>query len=151
MGIGAGELLARADVSGTVGEVRPELCWAALESTTLGRLAVASDAGVDIFPVNYVVDGTKLYFRTAPGSKLHALVGNSQVALEIDAADDAAAYSIVVKGTAERLEAPSEIDAADALPLTPWVPTLKLIWVRIRSTEVSGRVFRRGPEPIAYP
>ncbi|GHF24540.1 hypothetical protein GCM10011600_27040 [Pseudolysinimonas yzui] len=56
----------------------------------------------------------------------------------------------MVKGTAERLERQADIDAADQLPLTPWVPTLKYRWVRIHPTSVTGRLFRRGPEPDRY-
>ena len=151
MGISAREFRAMAGLRGTIGEVSPELCWVAIESNDLGRLAVIRPEGdVDIFPINYAVDGTKIYFRTAPGSKYDALTAQSPVALEIDGFDDDEAYSVVVKGRAERLESPSEIDAADALRLTPWIPTPKLRWVRIRPTEVTGRVFARGTEPDPY-
>lgn len=151
MAMTASELLARAGAAGAVTEVRPELCWAALERAGLGRLAVQGDGLVDIFPVNFVVDGTVIYLRTAPGSKLSALVARPQVALEIDAVDDRSAYSVVVKGRAELLESPSEIDTAETLPLTPWIPSRKLRWVRIRASEVTGRAFRMGTEPNSYP
>jgi nitroimidazol reductase NimA-like FMN-containing flavoprotein (pyridoxamine 5'-phosphate oxidase superfamily) len=150
MAIEARELLLRAGIDGVVGELDPELCWEALESTPLGRLAVEHDGRIDIFPINYAVDGAKIYFRTAPGSKLLALTGSSEVVLEIDGFDDEAAFSVVVRGTAERLDSPTDIEVADALPLTPWIPTLKLRWVRIRPADVSGRVFRRGQEPNPY-
>lgn len=146
----ASEVLSRAAIDGVVGDVSPELCWEALESTSLGRLAVVEDDKIHIFPVNYVVDGSKIYFRTAPGSKLLALEANPHVALEIDAFDDDAAYSVVVKGRAAWVETPEEVAAADALPLTAWIPTLKLRWVRIWPAEVTGRVFRRGAEPNPY-
>jgi hypothetical protein len=32
----------------------------------------------------------------------------------------------------------------------PWIPTLKYTYVRITPTSVSGRRFRRGPEPARY-
>ncbi len=150
MGVTVRELLSASDADAIGGEIPLELCWKALEGTTFGRLAVATDRGVDIFPINYAVDGTKIYFRTAPGSKLDDLVQHPHLALEIDALEEGGAYSVVVKGRAEVLEAPSEIDAAAALPLTPWVPSLKLRWVRIRPSEVTGRVYRRGIEPPPY-
>ena len=125
-------------------------CWRALEATTLGRMAVAIGEDVELFPVNYTTADGRILFRTAPGSKLLALTAHPSVAFEIDGADDAAAFSVVVKGRAERLEHQREIDAADLLPLAPWVPTLKFRWVRIVPTEVSGRVFRRAPEPDRY-
>ena len=71
------------------------------------------------------------------------------MALEIDAFDDAAAYSIVVKGKAAWVDSPEEVAIADALPLTPWIPTLKMRWVRIWPDDVTGRAFHRGAEPTA--
>lgn len=151
MSIGAREFLAITGVEGAVGEASVEHCWHAIESAEFGRLAVVDpDAGPRIFPVNFVVDGTTILFRTAPGSKVDALTRHAEVAFEIDGFDDEAAYSVVVSGRAERLESPNDIQAAESLPLTPWIPTLKLRWVRIRTTEVTGRVFRRGAEPNPY-
>ena len=48
-------------------------CWNLLARCQLGRLAVDVDGEPDIFPVNYVVDGPRVLFRTAPGSKLAQL------------------------------------------------------------------------------
>jgi hypothetical protein len=55
-----------------------------------------------------------------------------------------------VKGLAERLEHQDDIDAADRLPLQPWIPTLKYRWVRIVPTRVTGRRFTRSAEPDRY-
>lgn len=151
MSMGAREFLAITGTDGPVGEASVELCWTAIEAADFGRIAVAGSEGdIRIFPINYVADGTTIFFRTAPGSKFDALTANAQVAFEIDGFDDEAAYSVVVTGRAERLESPAEIEAADALALRPWIPTLKLRWVRIRLSEVTGRAFRRGVEPNPY-
>lgn len=128
-------------------ELDPTESWALLASTSMGRLAASAAGEIDIFPINYVVDGESLVFRTAPGTKLVELTVHSIVALEIDGYTESEAWSVVVKGTAARLDSQAEIDAADALPLTPWIPTLKYTYVRIRPTSVSGRRFVRGPEP----
>ena len=127
-----------------------EACWQTLEKTPVGRIAIAVGDDVEIFPVNFVAADRRIFFRTSPGSKLLGLTVHPSVALEIDGFDEAAAFSVVVKGRAERVEAQAEVDAAEQLPLTPWIPTLKYRWVRIVPTEVSGRVFRRGPEPDRY-
>ncbi len=133
--------------TGTIIELTPEDCWRALDSRAVGRLAVTAAGTVDIFPVNYAVRDGMLYFRTAPGTKLLELAINDRVAFEIDGYTDAEAWSVVLKGRAERLERQSEIDAAETLALEPWLPTLKYRWVRITPDEVSGRRFERGPEP----
>lgn len=125
-------------------------CWDRVAAAPFGRLAMSVFDDVDIVPVNAVLSRGDLYFRTAPGSKLAELTANPRVAFEIDGFDDDSAYSVVVKGTAERLELQAEIDAAEELPLRPWIPTLKYRWVRIRPDSVSGRAFRRGPEPERY-
>ena len=127
-----------------------EECWNLLSRHELGRLAVTVDGKPDIFPVNYVTDGPRVLFRTAPGSKLAELSANPDVAFEVDEYDDTSAASVVLKGAAKRLELQSEIDAADALPLTSWIPTLKYRWVRISPTSITGRRFERGPEPDRY-
>jgi hypothetical protein len=49
-----------------------------------------------------------------------------------------------VKGAAERLEHAADLDTAESLGLTPWVPILKTRWVRVRPTGVTGRRFRRA-------
>ncbi|MDJ0334778.1 pyridoxamine 5'-phosphate oxidase family protein [Salinibacterium sp. G-O1] len=127
----------------------PEM-WALLEATPMGRLAVSAGGELDIFPVNFVVDDGTLLFRTAEGTKLVELTVHSAVAFEIDGHDDTDAWSVVVKGTAARLDHQAEVDRADTLPLTPWIPTLKYIYVRITPTSLSGRSFQRGPEPERY-
>jgi nitroimidazol reductase NimA-like FMN-containing flavoprotein (pyridoxamine 5'-phosphate oxidase superfamily) len=127
-----------------------EECWNLLSRRELGRLAVTTDGKPDIFPVNYVTNGPRVLFRTAPGSKLADLAATPDVAFEVDEYDDAHATSVVLRGVARRLDVQREIDAADALPLTSWIPTLKYRWVEIAPRSITGRRFRRGPEPHRY-
>lgn len=124
--------------------------WDRLRENTLARLAVSAAGEVDIFPINYYADGSTILFRTAPGTKLLELTVNSRIALEIDGYTDDEAWSVVLKGTAERIERQSEIDEADLAPLTPWIPTLKYNYVRITPTKITGRRFERAPEPERY-
>lgn len=133
-----------------VSSMNEEQCWNVLSRGELGRLAVVVGEEPDIFPVNYVVDGPHVLFRTAPGSKLADLTVNPRVAFEVDEHDEGYAASVVIKGMATRLELQSEIDDADALPLTPWIPTLKYRWVRITPHSITGRRFERRPEPDRY-
>lgn len=133
---------------GGIIELTTDQCWQLLRSGDLGRIAASAAGTVDIFPINYAVDATPaIYFRTAPGTKLLELAINDRVAFEIDGHDEVEAWSVVVKGRAERVERQSEMDEAELLGLTPWIPTLKYRWVRIRPTEISGRKFALGPEP----
>lgn len=122
-------------------------CWELLAGQQVGRLATAVDRSPDIFPVNFVVDGESLVFRTAEGSKLFALTVNSEVAFEVDAWGDTDGWSVVVRGTAEAIEDYEELLRVEQLPLLPFVPTVKQHYVKIVCSEISGRHFAFGPEP----
>lgn len=126
-----------------------EECWKLLRLETVGRLVTHVGDVVDIVPLNFVVDDGSLVFRTAAGSKLAGLTVNSSVALEVDRFTEERGWSVVVHGRAEALVADEEIAAAERLPLTPLVSTMKPTFVRIHVDSVRGRRFRFGPEPMA--
>ncbi|SRR6266498_3053458 len=118
-------------------------CWRLLKTAEVGRLAVVAAGEPEIFPITYVIDDATVVFRTAEGMKLAALTVFSRVAFEVDGYDDASgeAWSVVVKGNAERLERFSDIYAAEELPLFPWQAGPKQWFVRIGPATVSGRRF----------
>lgn len=123
--------------------LEPHECWALLRTADVGRLAVIIQRAPDIFPLNYVVDHGSIVFRTAPGMKLAAAVSTGSVAFEADGYDprSAQAWSVVIKGTARRIQAHHEmLDAAD-LPLFPWHDSPKNYFVRILPDEITGRRF----------
>ena len=45
-------------------------CWRFLAKYSIGRVAIVHFNTPMIFPVNYVVDGHSVVFRTSPGTKL---------------------------------------------------------------------------------
>ncbi len=124
-----------------------ENCWDLLRANTFGRIATSAGGVIDIFPVNYYADGSSILFRTAPGDKLAELTARENVAFEVDGYTDQVAWSVVAKGTARALDRQVEIDEAETLPLNPWIPTLKSVYVRITPHSLTGRRFERGPEP----
>jgi nitroimidazol reductase NimA-like FMN-containing flavoprotein (pyridoxamine 5'-phosphate oxidase superfamily) len=121
-----------------------------LLSEKVGRLALSVRDQPDIFPVNYVGHEGKVYFRTAEGTKLLELTVNANVAFEADGYDDTNAWSVVVIGTAKAIESQGAIDTLNTLPLHPFAPTLKYVWVEITPTDVRGRSFEMGDEPDRY-
>ncbi len=127
-----------------------EECWTRLGTQELGRLVTHVGDVLDIYPVNYVVDDETIVFRTAEGSKLVEITVNDEVLFEVDDHTDVDAWSVVVRGHAHRLEHADEVERADALPLKPWIPTLKYHYVRIVPTSLTGRGFQRGEEPDRY-
>ena len=122
-----------------------EECWDFLDRHELGRLAYHLLAEVHIVPVNYAVEldhsGRRtLLFRTAEGSKLIAVVMNSDVAFEADEMDEESATSVIARGRARVLDEVEE-HRAENVPLRPWVATPKYNVVEVEVTEISGRRF----------
>ena len=125
--------------------------WELLRSQSLGRIGVSVGDDPDIFPLNYVVDGEKIVFRTGEGTKLAGLSVNGKVVFEVDSYDTEGGWSVIAKGTAERIVSTGDIAAADELPPKPWVATMKYNYVAITVNVISGRRFVFGPEPERYP
>ncbi|MGB3910319.1 MAG: pyridoxamine 5'-phosphate oxidase family protein [Pseudolysinimonas sp.] len=119
-----------------------DACWELVRGETLGRLAVVADDGVDIFPVNYLVDRGTILFRSAPGSKLACIARDPVVALEVDGCDDQHRWSVVVRGTARRLDADDDIEASGVLGLATLPGTPKFNYVCITPRVLTGRRFR---------
>ena len=121
--------------------------WELLAHARHGRLATHAAGEIDIVPINVKASDGKLYVRTIPGTKLAELVINPTVAFEADGVLEDEAWSVVVKGTARMLETSQEIEAAEAVGIDSWLPTLKNIYVEITPDHVEGRHFVLGAEP----
>ncbi len=119
------------------------VCWERLRKSSIGRLGVVHDGQPGIYPVNYLVDGTSILLRTAPGSKVVSAPRLERVAFEIDGFEPqhGDAWSVLIKGFARQLDSTAEIDRAEELPLFPWVTADRSAWVRIVPVEVTGRRF----------
>lgn len=124
-----------------VEELNVEECWDLLGSVDLGRLAVATDHGVDIFPMNYLVKDRMIYLRSAPGSKLVDITERPSVAFEADGIHRRRRWSVVVKGNAKRLGFDAEIEESGVLELRSQNPTEKWNYIRISPESVTGRRF----------
>ena len=118
-------------------------CWDLLTVNDFGRLAVATDTGVDIFPMNYLVRDREIFLRSAPGSKLARITQRPSIAFEVDGRRlPRRRWSIVVKGNIDRLGLDSEIVDSGILGLRSQNPTAKWNYLRISPEAVTGRRFR---------
>jgi nitroimidazol reductase NimA-like FMN-containing flavoprotein (pyridoxamine 5'-phosphate oxidase superfamily) len=81
-----------------------EECLALLARDVVGRMATAIGGSAQTYPVNYVLDGEVIVFRTDPGSKLTA-GGRARAAFEIDDIDreHRSGWSVVVSGRLEEV------------------------------------------------
>lgn len=119
-----------------------EECLRLLADNQVGRLAVSVQGQPIIFPVNYVVDGDVVVFRSDPGTKLDA-AALARVAFEIDhvSTELKSGWSVVVQGFGRYIT--DAIDDASerrrALPLETWAPGDKEHWVEILEPKISGR------------
>jgi nitroimidazol reductase NimA-like FMN-containing flavoprotein (pyridoxamine 5'-phosphate oxidase superfamily) len=124
-------------------EILPlDQCLRLLGSVPVGRVGFFADGEMVILPVNHVVDGQDLVFRTARGSKLSAAEGQGLVCFEADHYDEhsRAGWSVVITGRAELVYEESEIERLSRHDLHPWVTAVERpFWIRIRATSVSGR------------
>jgi uncharacterized protein len=127
---------------GAIALVSTDDCWRLLEKANLGRIAVQTTDGLDIFPVNFVVTDEEIYFRSAPGSKLIDITANPVVAFEVDGRHGGHRWSVVVKGTAHRLDRDDLIESSGVLRLSTATSTEKFNYVRIIPTSISGRRIR---------
>jgi nitroimidazol reductase NimA-like FMN-containing flavoprotein (pyridoxamine 5'-phosphate oxidase superfamily) len=118
-----------------------ETCWELLRSTPVGRVVVTVDGDPEVYPVNHVVDGHSVAFRTAPGTKLHGLTRMTRTCFEADVIDAEAhtGWSVLVKGRVHEVTEADERRHLAELPLTLWTAGDKAHWVRVRPTEITGR------------
>ena len=118
-------------------------CWALLETTSVGRLAVDLAGRPDIFPINFICDDRTIVFRTAAGTKLAGAALMHHVAFEIDGFEptERVAWSVVMHGWAQQIERMHDVYDAQDLPLFPWVAYPKPNFVRITPRELTGRRF----------
>lgn len=76
----------------------PHECWALLRTSVVGRIAFPGPDGLELLPVNVVVDHGSVVLRVGATSALARAVGE-RVALEADGLDaDGGAWSVVLKG-----------------------------------------------------
>jgi nitroimidazol reductase NimA-like FMN-containing flavoprotein (pyridoxamine 5'-phosphate oxidase superfamily) len=118
-------------------------CWKYLQSASVCRLALVVDGHPEIFPVNFVSNYGTVLFRIGEGTKDAALHGAPRVALEADGFNSygTIAWSVIVKGDAEFVSDPDEIQEAVDSGLSPWQPGSKDILVRVTPSDISGRRF----------
>jgi uncharacterized protein len=117
-------------------------CLRLLASVPVGRVGFLADGELVILPVNHVVDGQDVVFRTGYGSKLSAAGGEGLAAFEADHYDEQtrSGWSILVTGRAEVVLDEAEVQRLGHLGLHPWVTAVQRpFWIRIRPTSVSGR------------
>ncbi len=121
-------------------------CRRLLSTHGVGRIAVFTPKGPAIFPVNYVVAGRDIAFRTA-GDAVLATAAGTEVAFEVDHIDDVTrlGWSVMAVGEAEGVTDAEELQRLDAAAYSlPWAGGARTHWMKVTGTRVTGRrVVRR--------
>lgn len=134
---------------GRIEEIAADECLRLLDTQKVGRVAVVLGNQPLILPVNYVLDGDTIVFRTDPGTKLYA-ASLERVAFEVDEIDRQGrmGWSVLVQGVGQELKrSDGEVfERVQALPIVPWVGGEKQHRVRVVPAHITGRrVVRKAP------
>jgi nitroimidazol reductase NimA-like FMN-containing flavoprotein (pyridoxamine 5'-phosphate oxidase superfamily) len=112
-----------------------------LATVPLGRVVFTDRALPAIRPVNHIIDGPDIIFRTSRSAAITTAVDGigTIVAFEADAIDSGrqAGWSVVVVGGARLLTDTMQIEHYRQL-LRPWAPGTKDDFIAIRTDVVSG-------------
>ncbi len=106
----------------------------------VGRVGFIRDGLAMILPVNYLYDDEAVIFRTATGTALSELGGQS-VAFEVDTNTPLshAGWSVLARGTVERVTDEVTLDRLRRGPLRSWAWRGANAWFRIPIESISGR------------
>jgi nitroimidazol reductase NimA-like FMN-containing flavoprotein (pyridoxamine 5'-phosphate oxidase superfamily) len=130
----------------------PEVeCWQLLAGAEVGRVGLLVENRPEVLPVNYILDGEHVLFRTAEGGVL-TQAASQVVAFEVDHIVDGTheGWSVLVQGVAEDIS--HGIDANSErmrrLSLVTWAPGTRHRWLRISPDKVTGRRLRVVPDAL---
>jgi nitroimidazol reductase NimA-like FMN-containing flavoprotein (pyridoxamine 5'-phosphate oxidase superfamily) len=128
-------------------------CRELLAKQSVGRIAFMGVSGYPVvMPVNYLIDGDVIAFRTSPGEKFES-VPTARVAFQVDGFDPSrrCGWSVLAQGTGQ--------DITDAVgvryerlrqrTMSPWAPGVKSLWLAIDVHLVSGRRVVSTGEPTS--
>jgi uncharacterized protein len=128
---------AEAVVGSCLEEIDRDECFALLATQSVGRLAmsVPNDAPL-VVPVNFVLDGEAVLFRTGPGAKLR-LLAVRPVSFQVDSFDPGrrSGWSVLARGRAHEIGRREVGDVS----IDPWIVPGNRHWVRLDLRSISGR------------
>lgn len=125
-------------------ELSRDECLRLLGTAHVGRVGLSMRALPVVLPVNFVLDGESVVFRTGAGTKQQAAVSNTVVAFEVDHVNPLyhSGWSVLITGVATLVTDPQELARLATLPIQPWAPDGRGNYVRIHADHISGRRLR---------
>ncbi len=122
-------------------EIDEDTCRKLLGRRHFGRVGVVDDEGPVIFPVNYVLDGDDIVFRTDPGIKQSAAAGGRAACFEIDDVDTGRRFgwNVLARGRLDEVVDDDERERLRRILPRPFPGGRKAHVVRLSCTVLSGR------------
>ena len=135
----------KSDDRTSMGELDVEECLVLLRWEIVGRLAVGRPGQAPtVVPINFVLDGASVVFRTDGGEKFEQLL-HQPVSVQVDRFDwyRRIGWSVLVQGVAQICER-SELMELD---FESWAPGDMEHVIRIVPTSITGRRLELTPTP----
>ncbi len=129
--------------SGRFEELDRTECMELLRAKTVGRVGFDGPDGPLVLPVNYVMDGETVLFRTSPYNVMGASLRHAAAAFEVDDLDDylQSGWSVVLQGSAGFVADEDEVGIRHER-LTrpePWAAGNRPLYIRLTPRTISGR------------
>jgi nitroimidazol reductase NimA-like FMN-containing flavoprotein (pyridoxamine 5'-phosphate oxidase superfamily) len=126
-----------------------DACLELVAGVRLGRVAVSTEALPVVLPVNFALDGDRVVFSSAPGTKLYVAATGAQMAFEADDVDaeTRSGWSVCITGPGTVVADPAETARLRELDLDTWGAEGEESYVVIEPQVVTGRRLRGGPRP----
>lgn len=127
-------------LSGTLREIPVDECLELAASRPVGRISYCTPNGPVSLPLNFVLNGEDIMFRTTPhsdlGQHLHA---DPQVCFEVDDFDEffESGWSVLLRGRAAVLK-PDDLPLVGDFP-TPWAGGERVLLARMHADSITGR------------
>lgn len=116
-------------------------CRRLLNTHGVGRIAVFTSEGPAVLPVNYLIAGTGIAFRTS-AEAVPAAAAGTEAAFEIDHIDDVTAtgWSVLAVGGLAAVTDPSELRHLDTTARShPWAGGPRDHWMKLTPARITGR------------
>jgi nitroimidazol reductase NimA-like FMN-containing flavoprotein (pyridoxamine 5'-phosphate oxidase superfamily) len=118
-------------------------CADLVASAGIGRVAICTADGPQVFPVNFLVASGMILFRTSAYGELgRALVKRPRIAFQVDHIEHERkrGWSVVARGTAEPMDdADAMLDLQPKSNLIPWAEGTRNLVISVQGYELSGR------------
>ncbi|MGW2689685.1 pyridoxamine 5'-phosphate oxidase family protein [Streptomyces sp. NPDC001414] len=118
-------------------------CWERLDTHGVGRIALPGRPGPRVFPVNYVVDGSTVVYRTDSRGAAAAEPG-CEISFQADRIDEqrSIGWSVLMVGTAEHVTNPETARRLFEHAGEPWAGGPRDLTIRLMPSEITGRRIR---------